>query len=203
MKHCPKCDTTKPTGMFGPNKTKRSGLDNYCRTCRKEYGANWYKNGSEDPEWMDERRADARAWAKANPEKVRAGNDRLKEYRLKYYKERRENEPGYREESNRSTYKWRKTPKGRASRANTKAAEEARKRDNYREPVNKEEIMRRDNYICHICKKRVSRAKMSLDHLIPILHGGPHTSWNVAVAHRSCNSKRGAGRIPAQLRLHI
>jgi 5-methylcytosine-specific restriction endonuclease McrA len=42
---------------------------------------------------------------------------------------------------------------------------------------------------------------MTLDHLIPLSKGGNHTSDNLALAHGRCNSRRGAGRIPAQLRL--
>lgn len=59
----------------------------------------------------------------------------------------------------------------------------------------------RDNWKCHICGGKVSRKDASQDHLIPVSHGGPTTEENIALAHRACNSRRGAGRIPAQLRL--
>lgn len=69
------------------------------------------------------------------------------------------------------------------------------------ERVNRQDIIKRDRGICHICKKRVAPKDMSLDHLVPLVHGGEHTARNLAVAHKVCNSKRGAGRLPAQLRL--
>jgi 5-methylcytosine-specific restriction endonuclease McrA len=68
--------------------------------------------------------------------------------------------------------------------------------------VDRVAIIARDRSICHICRKKVSREDMSLDHLIPLACGGPHIPENLAVAHRRCNSRRGVGRmIPAQLRL--
>lgn len=64
-------------------------------------------------------------------------------------------------------------------------------------------LAERDVWRCHICTKRVTRKTWSADHLIPLSLGGPHTWANVALAHRRCNSSRGAGRLPAQLRLEI
>ena len=66
----------------------------------------------------------------------------------------------------------------------------------------------RDGWVCHLCD-RVVRATAggadrpdgaTVDHLIPISAGGLHEWKNVALAHRSCNLKRGATGL-AQLRL--
>lgn len=64
-------------------------------------------------------------------------------------------------------------------------------------------VIKRDNSRCHICGKLVKKTELTLDHLIPISQGGPDTFNNVSVAHKSCNSKRGPGRIPAQLLLSV
>jgi 5-methylcytosine-specific restriction endonuclease McrA len=69
------------------------------------------------------------------------------------------------------------------------------------EQVSKDYIYELDNGLCHICGKKVLREKMTFDHLIPLSQGGTHTAANIALAHRACNSRRGAGRLPAQLRL--
>jgi 5-methylcytosine-specific restriction endonuclease McrA len=70
------------------------------------------------------------------------------------------------------------------------------------EHINRLAIAERDGWRCHICGKAVTRKTMSLDHLIPLFLGGPHTAANVALAHLRCNQRRGVGkRIPAQLRL--
>lgn len=66
----------------------------------------------------------------------------------------------------------------------------------------------RDGWVCHICSKRVPKVAgtaeqpmgATVDHLIPIAHGGEHLWANVALAHRSCNISRGVGGA-AQLRL--
>lgn len=68
-------------------------------------------------------------------------------------------------------------------------------------------IAKRDGYRCHICGKKVNMALSgmerqgpSIDHLIPIVDGGKDEPTNVALAHRICNTRRGAGGV-AQLRL--
>lgn len=62
-------------------------------------------------------------------------------------------------------------------------------------------LCEREHWHCHICKKRVLRSQASADHLVPRSLGGPDELTNLRLAHVSCNSKRGAGRIPAQLML--
>lgn len=69
------------------------------------------------------------------------------------------------------------------------------------------EIARRDNWTCHICAKKVRRGLSGLhpdgptiDHLVPLSAGGDDLAYNVALAHRQCNVRRGAHGA-AQLRL--
>src|SRR5581483_6016070 len=56
------------------------------------------------------------------------------------------------------------------------------------------EIAVRDGWKCHICHKPVSRATWSMDHLVPLVDGGPHSRENVALAHHLCNSIRSEDR---------
>ena len=69
--------------------------------------------------------------------------------------------------------------------------------------VNRLAIYDRENGRCHICGRKVSKSKFTIDHLVPIAWGGPHTSDNVRIAHGKCNSRMGAGRLPAQLILEV
>ena len=70
------------------------------------------------------------------------------------------------------------------------------------------ELGERDGWRCHICSGRVLKRSgtahvpngATVDHLVPIADDGSHTWDNVALAHRSCNTSRGAGGT-AQLRL--
>lgn len=64
-------------------------------------------------------------------------------------------------------------------------------------------IVEREKMMCHICGLVIAPDDLSFDHLVPVSAGGPHASWNLALAHRRCNSRRGAGRIPGQLRMPL
>lgn len=70
-----------------------------------------------------------------------------------------------------------------------------------RRTIKRDALYDRDGGICHLCQKPVSRQNFHVDHLVPRSKGGPDTPENLAVAHPFCNQSRGAGRVPAQLRL--
>ena len=69
------------------------------------------------------------------------------------------------------------------------------------ERISRPELYKRDGGICGLCKKSTTLLDASIDHIIPISRGGPHTWANVQLAHKDCNRRRGVGRLPAQLRL--
>lgn len=57
----------------------------------------------------------------------------------------------------------------------------------------------RDGWRCHLCHRRVNPRLHYLhpragtrDHLVPIRDGGDDSAANLALAHRGCNSRRGA-----------
>lgn len=60
------------------------------------------------------------------------------------------------------------------------------------EPVDRDAIYERDGGNCQICGQPVEREKMSLDHVVPVLYGGPHVFSNLQLAHLDCNKARGA-----------
>lgn len=68
------------------------------------------------------------------------------------------------------------------------------------------EIFHRDGWRCGVCHRKVPRKPFphplsaTLDHLIPLSEGGPHTRANVRLAHLRCNTERGVGGVD-QLRL--
>jgi 5-methylcytosine-specific restriction endonuclease McrA len=62
-----------------------------------------------------------------------------------------------------------------------------------------QEIFERDGWRCQICMRKVRRnapgfhpLSPSLDHVIPLVDGGPHTRANTRCAHLRCNTARGA-----------
>ncbi|WP_162606109.1 HNH endonuclease [Jiangella aurantiaca] len=67
-----------------------------------------------------------------------------------------------------------------------------------REVFSRDEIGDRDDWTCGICWGRIDRhlqdpehpMMQSLDHIVPIARGGPHTRANVRITHASCNTSR-------------
>jgi 5-methylcytosine-specific restriction endonuclease McrA len=62
------------------------------------------------------------------------------------------------------------------------------------EPINAAGVMQRDNWMCHLCDEHIDSAlrypeqmSASLDHVIPMSKGGPHTYDNVRASHWLCN----------------
>lgn len=47
MKHCNKCDTTKPFSDFNTNKSKSDGYQTTCKACRKAYNQKHYQRNKE------------------------------------------------------------------------------------------------------------------------------------------------------------
>ena len=43
-KYCSKCETDKIVGYFAKNKSKKDGLNSYCKSCNKKYQKSHYKN---------------------------------------------------------------------------------------------------------------------------------------------------------------
>ena len=72
------------------------------------------------------------------------------------------------------------------------------KRDTQVALVDTRIVAERDGWRCALCRGKVIRENWSLDHVVPLSKGGAHTYANVVLAHRSCNSRRGAGRFPVQ-----
>ncbi len=69
------------------------------------------------------------------------------------------------------------------------------------------EVAERDGWCCGVCGRKVDpkakgRLGKSLDHIVPLALGGPHTMANAQLAHVGCNSAKGdRATIPAQMRL--
>lgn len=55
-----------------------------------------------------------------------------------------------------------------------------------------QEVFERDKGICQICKTVCTYEQSSIDHCIALINGGTHTWDNVQLAHRTCNSSKGA-----------
>jgi 5-methylcytosine-specific restriction endonuclease McrA len=128
----------------------------------------------------------AKCRSKADAKRNGLRRSRLRGGRAKYRRERYRNDPEWRRRVNaRNSYRY-----------NLKrAAAVSGKR------FGLDDIFERDNQKCHLCGKKVKRSDASIDHLIPISLGGEHSLCNVALAHRSCNSRKNNRPANEQLRL--
>lgn len=45
---------------------------------------------------------------------------------------------------------------------------------------------------CYLCGKVIPQGERHADHVIPLAHGGVHTSSNLAIAHAACNGSKHA-----------
>lgn len=222
-KICTKCDAMKPLDAFLPDRRARDGRTSACRVCRALSSRRWR---DADPErYRDARRRtyvkhrDAllshnRMWRIAHRDRLLAYDRRRAEARKASHQDRMQNTE-YRQYRQQSSRRWRvlNPEKCRVYNrryasahpgftANNNARRRARiMRAPVIERIDRLEVAERDNWTCHICGQVIKRSELSMDHLVPLSLGGEHSMRNIAAAHRRCNSRRGAGRIPAQLRL--
>jgi len=55
---------------------------------------------------------------------------------------------------------------------------------------NRKEVVRRDKETCQYCFTKLSRSKVTIDHIIPKSLGGPSSFTNCVVSCQTCNSKK-------------
>lgn len=138
-----------------------------------------------------------RAWRDRNRERVRAEGREYMRQRLQ--------DPAFREQQRQAMKARRLADPEKASEIRKRSyrnhAEQRRAEARERAQAKRFDIYDRDGGRCHLCGKTVSRADFHIDHLIPVSKGGLTVPENLAVAHARCNQERGAGRLPAQLRL--
>jgi 5-methylcytosine-specific restriction endonuclease McrA len=119
-----------------------------------------------------------REWCAANPGKMKAGQQHWKdEHReeLREYDRTHPKPPGYH------------IPYAMAYKARKRGARVG--------DVDLTAVAARAGMVCAICGEPVTPETLSFDHIIPLVRGGAHTTANLQVAHRVCNSRKGA-RLP-------
>lgn len=55
----------------------------------------------------------------------------------------------------------------------------------------RERIFARDGYRCHYCRAPFPYRDLTIDHKVPLYHGGPDTDDNKLTACRPCNRRKG------------
>jgi HNH endonuclease len=211
-KRCWKCGETKPTSEFFRNRSRWDGLCDECKACRaarfREYRQ---KNRAKLDAYNS---AYSKTWYLANRERHKAVRDAYyeanKEKVIAKQRERRMANPEpYRayqaeyEQKNREKIRerkaqWRRDHPEEAA-ARTRARNQRRRaRINAvpAEEVDYGRILKQHGSVCHICGRPIrkmtgrSPESLSFDHVVPLLHGGPHLEENIRPAHFGCNSRK-------------
>jgi hypothetical protein len=175
-----------------------------CETCQSVTTSRWHTNGTEchacyQRRWrarnLDKTRAYQRRWRSNNAEKVRdyrkrwgeANSEHEKQYRRRTH---RENAPADREyqrqwrSRNRDMDREAKRRRHGAVKAaiNALTPEERIERDAHREAIK--------GNPCHYCGRK--RARMTFDHIVPLVRGGTERADNIVRACSTCNSSKGS-----------
>lgn len=97
---------------------------------------------------------------------------------------------------------YRQTERGRARVAEHKRRRQEQLVETEIERINPLDVFERDNWTCWLCRLPVDRTQQhpeplapTVDHVIPISRGGPHTMGNVRCAHSRCNLRK-SDRLP-------
>jgi len=198
---CVRCHDVKPASDFGKDARHTGGLKSMCRQCESAYRREWRKEHPEKEraaknEWRkahpdkdaaqrlryrdshkDELVARGRRWQHANPEKVAAKSRR---WRIANPARALEIELRWRE-----AHPEQVAAKGRRRRA--------RKSDATIEQFDEQGVWDYWGPQCAYCG--TTEDELTLDHIVPLSQGGPHSFDNLCVACRSCNSSKGAKKL--------
>lgn len=52
-------------------------------------------------------------------------------------------------------------------------------------------LHREQNSLCFLCDEHLTLAESTIEHIVPVAHGGSDLIKNLAVSHAKCNAKRG------------
>ena len=146
-------------------------------------------------QWHETHPEYGRQWAEANPERKQELNRQWREenpeHKAEYDSKWREANPGYFRQWHEAHPEYNR----QWAEANPERVRETGRRRRARKanatigPVDEAAIYERDGYACVYCG---SGEDLTLDHIVPLAHGGMHCEDNLVVACRSCNSSKGA-----------
>ncbi len=192
LKHCRPCARDLSVEMFGKNRAETDGLQRWCKGCRRGWLVEHADRVSEQ-----KHESHLRTYS---PERAKARYQRNRDV----IRERQREYAARTAERNVERVRaWvaANPERARVLRRDANRRRRARRLGLVVVRYRRLDIYERDGGRCHICKQAVPKDRFTLDHLIPWSQGGPDSPENVAVAHQSCNARRGPGRLPAQLRL--
>lgn len=195
MKTCLHCGVAKDTGAFY---AKASGVDSWCKECRRaDTRAYYLANKAECDRKRVERARNNRVaenlrkreWAKANPVVTRsarlvwADKNKSKDAarRAKYQRD-------HKEQGAAKSARWRKKHPEKKRALDTVRA--ARRRAARGAGVRAQEWLDIKHAQCGVCAYCSRPARLTMDHIEPLVSGGAHEPGNITAVCRSCNSSK-------------
>lgn len=164
---CTKCGVAKPLSEYHRDKRAPGGLRRQCKPCRRSQVMEW---------WYDNQERQLQR----HRDYVDANRDRVREIdRQRYY-------------GNRDARIELAQAVKHSQRARDVGAD-------YDFAVSREALRERDGDGCHYCgvamdfartTRRILKDKATIDHVVPISAGGPHTFDNTVLACWGCNSEK-------------
>lgn len=178
-KKCPSCKKVKQISEFFNDKSRKDGHSPRCKECHRKSVIKWQKNNSEKVEtdrknWRaSHRELDrryAKQWAKGHQNQIRENN-----------KKWRAANPDYRRN-------WQQSNKDKVR--NYQLTRRARIAGNGGELTVDEwnAILDFYGHKCLCCGR--GDVKLTIDHVIPIFHGGKHSADNIQPLCGPCNSRK-------------
>lgn len=226
LRKCDECRRSSKQGQRDPEKRREARRRNYAANIEKqrEYKRRWQAATPEKQREYKRRyhaaHPEMRNHARSrNPEKSREYNRRYNETHREQHREAQRRwllaHPEYQNQNREKTRQWRKNnpEKARAKSERDARTRRARKAGVPSDPtVTLEAVWGRDKGQCYICHEAVLEPGLldwqdpwapSTEHVIPITGKGADTWDNVRLAHRSCNSVKGARRTADEARAII
>lgn len=212
-KVCNKCGEDKPLSEYYKRKGAKDGHRNDCKACVRAR-ANAYHEANRENRLSvmksyrannrDDIAAKNRAYYARNRDAILSqykeyrekNRERILSYQKVYQAENRDQIAVYQKAYHAE--KWANDPKYRdrmyASTARRQRLLAAAKQ----EPYLREDVFERDNWTCQLCQEPIDselkwpdRHSPSIDHILPVSHGGDDTPANVQAAHLGCNIGKG------------
>lgn len=225
MKRCPSCEQDKPIDQFNRAAKTKDGLRYNCRDCQRISRKAYYESNKERANavsrahyWAN-REAYAERWQHYYAENKETVLQQRRAFNRGYFQRRKAHIYAVRarwKASHLSTvrnYSNRHYHKNKARYAKYRRERFQQNPEHFRAIRRaytgtrslrlRSRLLALYNSRCHICGRPITPDHFSVDHIIPRAHGGTNEFANLAPAHRRCNSSRGAGRIPVQMRLAI
>jgi 5-methylcytosine-specific restriction endonuclease McrA len=170
MKQCGRCGKKKSLSEFFKYKSRKDGLQTWCKKCQKEYSASHLEN----------RKEYTRKWRNNHPNE---NTMRQREYQRKYQKNNLE-------KVLERIRRWYADNPGKYSQKSS--ARRARKNHADGKFTSDEWKMLKEKYkyMCLMCKRSEPEIKLVPDHVLPLSRGGKNVIENIQPLCVSCNSKK-------------